>query len=93
MEVDAGGILHVALKTTAHTAPEATIPCGIQAIGTCLQRGEIADHGTFWVLLTKDMIIERTLIVIGYLARRIPREEMVGKFQEIESATVLAIIA
>lgn len=93
MEVDAGGILHMTLKTTAHAAPETAILCGIQAIGSCLQWGEVANHGTLWILLTKDMIIERTLIIIGYLARWIPREEVVGKLQEIEGTTVLTVIA
>ena len=92
MEIDAGRILHMALESTAHTAPETAVPCGIQAIGTRLQWSEIADHRTLRVLLTEDMIVECTLVVIGYLAGWIPREEVVGKFQEIEGATVLTII-
>lgn len=92
MEVDARRILHMTLETTAHTAPEATISRRIQAIGTRLQWGKIADHRALRVLLTEDMIVERTLVVISYLARWIPREEMVGKFQKVEGATVLAII-
>lgn len=82
----------MALEATAHAAPKATVPGRVQAISTCLQGGKVADHRTLWVLLTEDMIVERTLVVIGYLARWIPREEVVGKFQKVEGATVLTII-
>ena len=93
MEIDAGRILHMTLEATAHTAPETAVPSGIQAISTRLQRSEIADHRTLRVLLTEDMIVKRTLVVICYLARWIPREEVVGKLQKIVGATVLTIIA
>lgn len=80
MKVDARSILYMALEATAHAAPKATVPGRVQAISTCLQWGKVAHHRTLWILLTQDMIIERTLVIIGYLARWIPGEEVVGKF-------------
>lgn len=80
MKVDARSILYMTLETTAHAAPKATVSCRVQAISTCLQWGEIAHHRTLWILLTEDMVIERTLVIVGYLARWIPGEEVVGKF-------------
>ena len=80
MKVDARSILYMTLETTAHAAPKATVPGRVQAISTSLQWGKVAHHRTLWILLTQDMIIERTLVIIGYLARWIPGEEVVGKF-------------
>ena len=93
MEVDARSILHMVLETTTHTAPEAILLGRIKTISTCPQWSEVTNHTCLRILLTEDVIIERTLVVIGYLAAWIPREEMVGEFHEIEGAAVLTVIA
>ena len=92
MEIDARSIFHMTLETTTHTAPEAAVLSRIKTISTRLQWCKIAYHTCHRVLLTEDMIIERPLIVIGYLAAWIPGKEMIGKFQKIEGTAILTII-
>ena len=93
MEIDTRLILRMALKTRADTTPERTVTGTIETVATCHQRCEIAHHRGEGVLLTQDMVIEGTLIIVGYLRVRLIAELTVSQFQQVVRTAVLTIIA
>ena len=93
MEINTRPIFGVAFKSGTYTTPETAISCGVKTIGSCLERREITHHRCSRILLSKNMIIQRPLTEISNRNARFVTKEPVGKFQQIVSATVFAVIA
>ena len=91
MIIDAFGILSMALEATAHTTPERLFRRTIHLIRATQQGEKIAYHTALRVLLGKNMIIERTFIVIGHSWIGIPAEKMARQFQHVVGTAGLAI--
>ena len=67
LKVNTRLIFRMAFKATAHTAPETAVARGIESVATCHQWSEIAHHRRECVLLSKDMVVESPLVVVGNL--------------------------
>ena len=83
----------MALETGAYAAPERRVARRVEPVAARHQGREVAHHRREGVLLSEDMDVEGTLVVVGNAAVGPVGEQAVSQFQQVVGAAVLAVVA
>lgn len=93
MVIDSFSILDMTLKPATHTTSKRVFLDAVHLVDPVQQRQKIARHSRFRILLSQDVIIKCTCIVVGHGNISSPVEYMSAKFQHIVRAACFTSIS